>query len=281
MPFEILLEIFSNLDIATVFALSNCSKPLHELFLQQRANIIIPVLSQEFSPFDELLQVYAATAGDISDGQTHYQPKRIMFRRHAGSKGYVFEPHMVPMPALANYRLQYSTRPAISGGARSTASSIILGDKDLQPIIKMCLLVRKWEELFPQMRWFHEAENCRMLRPHESCRFRRALYRWWLYGNYFHGEVPRPHIGLPAPLVQDVRTSQLRYHSTSELLELMDFLETIKDVILHYICPRLDPSYLEVSYTRISYGFEYPILTISFSPLAHCLPTTLSTVLVQ
>ena len=29
----------------------------------------------------------------------------------------------------------------------------------------------------------------------------------------------------------------------------MDLLETTKDVILHYICPRLDPDYLEVSYS--------------------------------
>jgi len=33
----------------------------------------------------------------------------------------------------------------------------------------------------------------------------------------------------------------MRYYSTSELLELMDLVETMKDVVLHYICPRLDP----------------------------------------
>lgn len=100
------------------------------------------------------------------------------------------------------------------------------------------------------MRWFNQPEDCRFLRPHESFRFRRALYRWWLYGVYFHGEFPRPRVGHPEPHVDDIRTSQMRHHSTAELLELMDFLETIKDVILHYICPRLDPSQNTVSPSR-------------------------------
>ncbi|KAK7414743.1 hypothetical protein QQX98_006427 [Neonectria punicea] len=34
----------------------------------------------------------------------------------------------------------------------------------------------------------------------------------------------------------------MRHHSTSELLELMDLVETMKDVVLYYLCPRLDPN---------------------------------------
>jgi hypothetical protein len=119
--------------------------------------------------------------------------------------------------------------------------TVVLTESDLKPLLGYCSLVLKWQARFPQMRWYHEPENCRHLREHEAERFRRAMYRWWLYGFYFHGEFPRPRVGLPEPGVDDVRLSQLRMYSTSELVELMDLVETMKDVVLHYLCPRLDP----------------------------------------
>lgn len=267
LPTEIQLDIYSNLDVSSTFALSETNRSLNLLFREQRAAILIPVLAQEFSPFDELLQIYTASAKDVEDGEAQYEHRNVVFKRFAGSKGYFFEPNSGFVPALANYHqtkpVSYMLRPT----HRSWSSNVILGEKDLGPILKLCLLVRKWEDLFPQMRWFHEAENCRLLRQHEAHRFRRAFYRWWLYGTYFHGEMPRPRIALPEPRVNDIRISQLRYHSTAELLELMDLLETTKDVILHYICPRLDPDYLEVSCRRLEMAVMFKANS-SFSPTA-------------
>lgn len=248
LPTEIQLDIYSNLDVSSVFALSETTRSLNLLFREQQAAILIPVLAQEFSPFDELLQIYTASAKDVEDGEAHYNRRNVVFKRFAGSKGYSFEPNSGFVPALANYHRLKPVSNLPRANHRQMPNNVILGEEDLRPLIKLCLLVRKWEDIFPQMRWFHEAENCRLLNQHEAHRFRRAFYRWWLYGIYFHGEMPRPRVALPEARVEDIRISQLRYHSTTELLELMDLLETTKDVILHYICPRLDPDYLEVSY---------------------------------
>lgn len=239
LPVEILLEIYSHLDISSIFSVSATSKAMQHLFQERRVEILIPILSREFSPFDELLQVYTAKAVDIVGSGT-YHPRQIVIQRSAMDKGVRIGSEV---PAKASYKASSSRQAVISTAAQST----ILTEDDMDKILKMCRLVRQWEQIFPQMRWFQEPENCRALRSHEMARFRRAFYRWWLYGVYFHGELPRPRVGLPEPLVEDIRTSQLRYYSTSELLELMDLLEAIKDLICHYICPRLDPTSYDVS----------------------------------
>lgn len=251
LPVEILLDIYQHLDLDSIFELSIASTHLHNIFTQSKATILVPVLRREFSPFDELLQVHTATANDLDATNGSYRSRTIVFKRFPGDR----EHDVVMQPS---YGARFSNQVGkgfvqVSNGQKLRVpfalapDTLVLTGNDLDPLLRKCKLVRKWEELFPQMRWFHQPENCRSLRLHEMVRFRRALYRWWLYGIYFHGELPRPRIGLPEPNVPDIRTSQMRYHSTSQLLELMDLLETMKDVILHYICPRLDPNQYEVS----------------------------------
>ena len=243
LPMEILLDIYRHLDISSIYDLSLVSKFFHELLTHKKATILVPALVRGFSPFDELLQVYTASADDLSS--THggtYMPRRVLFKRFVGDSGIVLasgSPASV-QPQGSFTHVVNGRRP--NGPVASGTRTVTLTEKDFGPLIKHCQLVRKWEELFPSMRWFYEPESCRSLRAHEKERFRRAFYRWWLYGTYFHGDLPRPRIGLPEPLVDDIRTNQMRHHSTSELLELMDLVETMKDVILHYICPRLDPN---------------------------------------
>lgn len=247
-PVEILLDISSHLDIDSIFNFSLACKILNGVFNKNKIMILLEVLSKEFSPFDELLQVYTAVAEDIK-GRTYYQPRMVVFKRFPGDTGYTIG----PQPGHIHHGADYSaaSRPGISTvrKAAGVASSgvAVLAEDDLRPILRMCRLVRQWEQLFPQMRWFHHPEDCRALNEQELPRLRRAFYRWWLYGTYFHGEWTRPQAGHPMPFVLDVRTSQMRRHSTAELMELLDLHETMKDVILHYICPRLDPTYQLVS----------------------------------
>lgn len=249
LPTEILLDIYQHLDLKGIFQLSLANKSFLDFFEQRKATILLPILSKEFSPFDELLQVFTASASDLNVSEGLYKPRGIVFRRFPGDSGQVLAPHAEAAPDKS---ARDGYVPVAKGRARSSSSAslsktVVLTERDLVPILKQCQVVRQWERLFPQMRWFHEPENCRSLRPHESSRFRRALYRWWLYGIYFHGDFPRPRAGLPEPNVDDIRTSQMRHHPTSELLELMDLVETMKDVVLHYICPRLDPAQQDVS----------------------------------
>ncbi|KAK0385578.1 hypothetical protein NLU13_6756 [Sarocladium strictum] len=240
LPTEILLDIFQSLDLQSISELSLACKQLHDVFTRRKSTILLPVLIRDFSPLDEFLQVYTASADDIAIGQRTYVPQKIIFKRDVGDSGVVLA------SGGGDKFSSNFTRVAKGGRAgqqvRPEPTTTVLTEKNLESILKHCQLVRSWERLFPQMRWFHEPENCRMLRPHECHRFRRAFYRWWLYSIHFHGDAPRPRVGLPADFVEDVRTSQLRYHSTSELLELMDLMVAVKDVVFHYICPRLDPT---------------------------------------
>lgn len=211
--------------------------------------ILLGALSKEFSPFDELLHIYTATSGDI-DGRAYYQPRTVIFKRHPGDTGYTigsrnaYAQSGINLSSNMDNKNVSAVRTAV-GVASSGAA--VLTEADLGPILRMCRVVRQWEQLFPQMRWFHSPEDCRMLNEQELPRFRRAFYRWWLYGIYFHGEWTRPQVGHPMPFVLDIRTSQMRRHSTADLMELLDLHETMKDIILHYICPRLDPTYQLVS----------------------------------
>ncbi|KFA73726.1 hypothetical protein S40288_06253 [Stachybotrys chartarum IBT 40288] len=248
LPTEILLEILQNMDLASIFRLSVVNHEFQGFFKFYKASILLPVLAHEFSPFDELLQVHSASADDIAAFGGRYVPRKIIFKRFPGDNGLVLAPPSTPLPAAsqtpdASFNQTFRAKKQTVSVAPA-ARPVVLTERDFKSILAQCQLVRKWEERFPQMRWYQEPENCRSLRPNERFRFRRALYRWWLYGIYFHGEMRRPRIGLPEPLVDDIRTSQMRRHSTSELLELMDLVETMKDVVLHYICPRLDPNHL-------------------------------------
>lgn len=254
-PTEILLDIYRDLDIGSIFELSLTNRFFHNLLAHRKVSILLPVMIREFSPFEELAQVYTASADDLlcTHGGGLYRPRRIIFKRFDGDVGLDLTPAKAPTaaPSASHPEDQDDdgfTQVTKKGKAHQFASTLspfletkTLTSADLTPLLRHCRLVRKWEELFPSMRWFYDPERCRTLRVHEQARFRRALYRWWLYGIYFHGDLPRPRVGLPEPRVDDVRTSQLRRHPTSELLELMDLVETMKDVVLHYICPRLDP----------------------------------------
>ncbi|KAH6990391.1 hypothetical protein BKA56DRAFT_609998 [Ilyonectria sp. MPI-CAGE-AT-0026] len=245
LPVEILLDIYHQLDLDGIFNFAATHRTFFNLFTEGKASILLPVLSRDFSPLDELLQVYTASESDLESPGGLYAPRKIVFQRHAGDSGTVLAPRSENWPReAAESRVGFTPivklrKPNTS--LNSGLKTVILTERDFGPLLKYCQLVRRWEERFPQMRWFHESENCRLLRPHEAERFRRAFYRWWLYGFYFHGELPRPRVGLPEPYVDDIRTSQMRCHSTSELMELMDLVETMKDVVLHYLCPRLDP----------------------------------------
>lgn len=249
LPVEILLDVYQHLDVQSIFELSLTNSEFFIFFQRRKIDILLPVLMRDFSPFDELVQVYTATVNDIAGGGL-YRPRKVVFKRYFGDKGVVLSKEM-PASSLSDHvassRFTEVTNPrSMLKPSDLTSDTVILTGADIDGLLKKCRLVHEWEELFPQMRWFHQPEDCRLLRPHEQVRFRKALYRWWLYGIYFHGDFPRPRVGHPEPFVDDIRTSQMRYHSTAELVELMDLLETVKDVILQYICPRLDPSQQQV-----------------------------------
>ncbi|PHH77812.1 hypothetical protein CDD82_3346 [Ophiocordyceps australis] len=269
VPVEILLEIYRHLDMDSVFNICLTSKSFQAFFEQRKALVLIPILEREFSPFSELLQVYTASPTDVDIQSQRCKPRRIAFRRFIGDQGIVLN-HVPASQPVYSEKHGHDLYAVVGCPSRNSqiptreTKTTFLSETDLRPLMRMCQLIRKWEELFPHMRWFREPGNCRFLRAHEQFRFRRALYRWWLYGIYFHGDHPRPRIGLPQPFASDARISQMRIHSTAELLELMDLLETVKDVIFNYICPRLDPEH-QNPWDSQPYLYRAQSLAISWS----------------
>lgn len=246
LPLEIIYDIYHQLDVQSIFSLAQVNTLFHGLLKRNKAAILLPVLQREFSPFPELLQVYTASDQDIIQYGDTFQPRRVVFRRFPGDVTGVILSRGGLQPSVGTSTEQAAFTKIINSGkplATSTLPaprSVALVDRDLDSLLKYCLVVRRWEALFPQLHWFEVPENCRQLDESEKFKLRRALYRWWLYAFYFHGELPRPRIGQPEPFVNDVRTSQMRLYPTRELMEMKDLFASVKGLIRHYIYPNLE-----------------------------------------
>ncbi|OLN95403.1 hypothetical protein CCHL11_04687 [Colletotrichum chlorophyti] len=246
LPLEIIFDIYQQLDVQSVFSLAQVNTLFHGLLKRNKAAIMLPVLQREFSPFSELLQVFTASDQDILRYGDTFQPRRVVFRRFPGDVTGVtlscggFQSSL-STPSDESTFIQILT----NGKPLATASlpaprAVALVDRDLDSLLQYCLVVRRWEELFPQLHWIVAPEDCRQLVEPEKFKLRRALYRWWLYAFYFHGELSRPRAGQPEPFVNDIRTSQMRLYPTCELIELKNLFASVKDLVRHYIYPNLE-----------------------------------------
>ncbi|TDZ40354.1 hypothetical protein CTRI78_v010307 [Colletotrichum trifolii] len=246
LPVEMILDIYKQLDIGSIFSLGQVNTLFHGLLKRNKAAILLPVLQQEFSPFAELLQVYTASDQDLSLYGATFQPRRVIFRRFPGdTAGLVLSRGGMPSSTvLAPEQVMFNA--ILSNGKPTSTLSlpapqlVALTDGDLPSLLQCCRVVRQWEELYPQLHWFSIPEDCRQLTDSEKFKLRRALYRWWLYAFYFHGELPRPRGGQPEAFVNDIRNSHMRIHSTCELLEIRDIFEAGKALVRHYIFPNLE-----------------------------------------
>ncbi|PKS12256.1 hypothetical protein jhhlp_001556 [Lomentospora prolificans] len=250
LPTEVRLDICHYLDVESIFKLAQVNRSLNAMIKSNKAGILLPVLQRDFSPLDELLQVFTASEEDLEVKGHTYQPRRVIFQRsgthtrtilaHGG-----FQQSETSEPGSDCFR-RIGKKPAkLNPGQHIPLQTVVLDEEDLDGLLQYCLVVRQWEELFPHLRWIKEPAYCRFLDEHEQHRFRRALYRWWLYAFYFHGEFPRPRNAQPSAFVDDIRISQMRMCSTAELLELLDLLAAVFHLVQHYICPTLEQNLAE------------------------------------
>ncbi|KAH0444608.1 F-box domain-containing protein [Colletotrichum camelliae] len=246
LPLEIIFDIYQQLDVRSIFSLAKVNTLFHGLLKKNMAVILLPVLQREFSPFDELLQVYTASDQDLGQYGNTFQPRRVVFRRFPGDVSGVtlsqggIRSDSAPSPEQVLFTRILNNGKPLSATTLPAPRSVAVIDRDLDSLLKYCLVVRRWEELFPQLHWFSTPEDCRQLKDSEKFRFRRALYRWWLYAFYFHGELPRPRGGHPEAFVNDVRISQMRLYPSTELMELKDLFTSVKQLVRHYVYPNLE-----------------------------------------
>ncbi|CAI4211624.1 unnamed protein product [Parascedosporium putredinis] len=245
LPTEVRLDICHYLDVESVFKLAQVNRSFNMMFKSNRAGILLPILQRDFSPLDELLQVFTASDEDLETRGLTYQPRRVIFQRSKTRARTILAPGGFRQPDKGETASGGFTRIGKKSAKPNVAQTlpmqtVVVDEEDLDSLLQYCLVVRQWEELFPHLRWIKDPASCRFLDDHERHAFRRALYRWWLYAFYFHGELPRPRDAQPTAFVDDIRMCQMRMCSTAELLELLDLLAAVFHLVQHYICPTLE-----------------------------------------
>lgn len=246
LPVEMLLDVYQHLDVEDSYRLSQTNTLFYGLFQKNKAQILLPALKREFSPFDELLRVYTASDEDLRGSGGVHQQRRVIYRRYPGDAAGIV---LCRGDASAGDQTKsVFTAPAVPGASLPVfpPRTVALTERDLGGLLQYCNVVRKWEGIYPQLHWLFEPEDCRSLNDVEREKLRRAIYRWWLHARYFHGDGPRPRRGEPEPFVEDLRTKSMRPHSTCELMELKALMVAVKNLIRHYIFPNLEQKLSEV-----------------------------------
>jgi hypothetical protein len=107
-----------------------------------------------------------------------------------------------------------------------------------QQVAAIGYVARKWEAIYPLLRWRVHTEHRRTLRGHECYRFRRAMYRMWLYSKAFHNssylELQRT---LPRPCSGDRRTVFMRQFDDDEITEIIELNDILHDMVHNDLCP--------------------------------------------
>lgn len=251
LPAELRLDICHHLDLESVFKLARVNRSFNTIINSNKLEILLPILRRDFSPLDELLQVFTAAEEDLDTPGYTYRPRRVVLLRTGGKSALVLAKGDFHPPGYIEEACNGFTQVRKSGTRGyahedRTIQTKVLDQDDLDALLKYCFVVRQWEELFPHLRWIKEPAYCRFLERHEQHRFRRALYRWWLYAFYFHGNLPRPHSAQPVAFVDDIRICQMRRYPTCELVEILDLLTAVFHLVQHYICPTLEQNLSEV-----------------------------------
>ncbi|EPE07735.1 f-box domain-containing protein [Ophiostoma piceae UAMH 11346] len=221
-PVEVLVEVFTHLDMATVHSLAATNRRFAGIFAANRTAIVLQIAEVEFTPFDGLLQVVKASASDTSVPWGTWLDKRIRRKNTV----------LCPGGTLPD---AYASRIP---GPKVSCAEARFEDWDVDKLLSVCRVVRGWERVFPQHRFNASPSSTRSLSPREGFRLRRALYTWMRYAFYFHGDLPRPNLFIPAG--RDMRINQLRVLPNSQLSELKDLWVTVEDIVELNVCPSID-----------------------------------------
>lgn len=114
--------------------------------------------------------------------------------------------------------------------------SVPMSDALIKQVLKIGRTAAQWEEVYPFKKWKNDYANRRLITPTERFKFRRAMYRLWLFTRAFHTRAyPRTSRNVPQTM-QD-RAALLHNWSTAQLAEMLDVHTILRDVISNNICP--------------------------------------------
>lgn len=135
-----------------------------------------------------------------------------------------------------------SSQPAYV--SRNPAFSMALA----MQIVEKGLVVNRWVELYPLLRWRTSSHNRRFLNEAEAFRLKRALYRFWIYAEASAMDFDLPQYSFGSR--KDVRFRWLRLFSTHELRELEEVQDVLEDMLRYDCCP--SDSTIQRHYTQVT-----------------------------
>ncbi|KAI0394584.1 hypothetical protein F5Y17DRAFT_427276 [Xylariaceae sp. FL0594] len=226
MPVEILLEIMECMGAGDLLHFGLTNKFFYSIFAERRTQLLLNVV-RNCPELEILLRIYMVNEKDFLPDRM-LRPITVTFAPDDCSRN---DNH--------NPKICYLLRSSVHWryGRIVCPEKIRLGVSDLVELVRLTRVVDWWVDMYPQLRWRDDnAEDRRRLRPGEQARLRRALARWWLYGEYFHGvfwrntRAPKRFDGV------DARLHHVRVLSTQEILELDDLMSTMYETVSKDLC---------------------------------------------
>ncbi|KAI0106979.1 hypothetical protein GGR51DRAFT_548608 [Nemania sp. FL0031] len=220
VPTEIILEIMEIMGPADVSSFGLVSRRFHQIFMGQRAQILLKILRAR-PELELLLHLYTANQHD-------FLPDRML---HPLTVSFSFSHDNAPEEKI------FLTRSPVAwkNGKLVCPEKIRMNVYDLVGIAQLVKVIDWWVDIYPRLRWRDHPEDRRCLKPDEQSRLRKAIARWWLYSHYFHGNYWR-NTHAPKKFDKDVRLHHIRILTTQEIMELDDLLGTMYETVSKDLC---------------------------------------------
>ncbi|KAG0648160.1 hypothetical protein D0Z07_6020 [Hyphodiscus hymeniophilus] len=194
---EILQKIYEYAKIQDLLHLAQSSKRNYRIYLGRRTHLLEQAMHNSYSPLPDLYKLVLSSEPDKSR-----KPLGTEIRRN------LIVNRLIETKAMPNLTVELLTKMATYGK-----------------------IADRWTELYPQIRWRHNSNNRRLLRPDEQERLRGAIYRYWTYNTLFHDstytqfdpDFPRSQ--------EDLRLRILRTYTSIELIQLTEYVDKMRQLI--------------------------------------------------
>jgi hypothetical protein len=236
VPPELVFKMMGELTARDLTALAVTSKRFLQLFKENQVMLMTTVLLRQ-PELDLILFVYTTGLKDFNPDAMLYP--RIIKLDAGRADGRLID--LMRTPPAVGFR----------DGKLVCPRKIIFGTPDLGDVWNLVQVVDWWVEEYPRLRWYMNPEDRRCLRPNEEVRLRKAIARWWLYSECFHGPYIRA-CSLPKMWQSDGRLHHVRLMNSIEIRELEDLWRLLAAAVARDVCSSVQPnvSPVEVSEHR-------------------------------
>ena len=194
---EVLQKVYEYTKIQDLFSLAQASKRNYRVYLGRRTRLLEQAMHNSYSPLPDLYKLVLSNEPEKSRKPLGTENRRNL---------------------ILNRLIETRETPSLT----------------VELLIKMAIygkVADRWTEIYPQIRWRHNSNNRRLLRPDEQERLRGAIYRYWTYNTLFHDptftqfdpDFPRSQ--------DDPRLRILRTYTSIELIQLTEYVDKMHQLI--------------------------------------------------